>query len=382
MSPVADKIRLPGTHRTRTPEETWAVVNRHLGRAGISRVADVTHLDCIGVPVCMAIRPWSETLAVSQGKGATLLLAKISAVMESIELWHAERPAVETFTAPAEDLDLPYGLTDLPIRPELSPYRNGLRLRWAEGVGTVSGRAVPVPADLIGLSLASGLDWRANVLHPSSNGLASGNSLEEAALHAMYEVIERHATSSLRHGARDHRRTLRIETITSDHCSALLDSLREADVNTEISSVPNAFGLPCFVCFIWSPEYPVVCAGSGCHSSAEVALSRALTEAVQTRLTGISGTRDDIPSGNAALETGTTAPEFDTGDLTWAQAAQETSFDSGSISGEFRSVAEHVERITGVEPVVVDLSSAPEDFSVVRVIAPGLAYRNRGVIPR
>lgn len=318
MSPVADKIRLPGTHRTRTPEETWAVVNRHLGRAGISRVADVTHLDCIGVPVCMAIRPWSETLAVSQGKGATLLLAKISAVMESIELWHAERPAVETFTAPAEDLDLPYGLTDLPIRPELSPYRNGLRLRWAEGVGTVSGRAVPVPADLIGLSLASGLDWRANVLHPSSNGLASGNSLEEAALHAMYEVIERHATSSLRHGARDHRRTLRIETITSDHCSALLDSLREADVNTEISSVPNAFGLPCFVCFIWSPEYPVVCAGSGCHSSAEVALSRALTEAVQTRLTGISGTRDDIPSGNAALETGTTAPEFDTGDLTWA----------------------------------------------------------------
>ncbi|GAA3092447.1 YcaO-like family protein [Streptosporangium carneum] len=385
MNPAEDKIRLPGTHRTRTPEETWAVAKRHLDRVGISRVADVTHLDCIGVPVCLAIRPGSETLAVSQGKGATPLLAKISAVMESIELWHAERPAVETFTASAEELDLPYGLADLRIRTELAPYRDSLRLDWVEGVGTVSGRAVPVPADLVGLTLAAGLDWRPAALHASSNGLASGNSREEAALHAMYELVERHATSFLRPGARDRRRTVRVETITGGHCTALLDALHAAGVDTEVSFVPNEFGLPCFVCFVWSPEYPVLCAGSGCHSNAEVALSRALTEAVQTRLTGISGTRDDIPSGNAALETGMggmVAPRFDPGGLTWAEAVQETPFDSDSIAAEFRSVAEHVERTVGLEPVMVDISSAPEDFSVVRIVAPGLAYRNRGVIPR
>lgn len=382
MTPPEGKIRLPGTHRTRTPEQTWSVVGRHLTRVGISRVADVTHLDCIGVPVCLAIRPGSETLAVSQGKGATPLLARISAVMESIELWHAERPAVETFTAAAEELGLPYGLADLPVRPELVPHQSRLRLEWAEGAGAVSGRPVPVPAELVGLTLASGLDWRGGVLHASSNGLASGNSPHEAALHGMYEVIERHVTSSLRHGSRDRRRTIRIGTIDDGHCSVLLDALREGGVEVELSAVPNEFGLPCFVCFIWSPEYPVVCAGSGCHSNAEVALSRALTEAVQTRLTGISGTRDDIPSGNVALEVGMAAPGFDAGDFTWEEAVQRADFDADSIADEFRAVARHVERVVGMEPVVVDLSSVPEDFSVVRVVAPGLVYRNCGVIPR
>ena len=36
------------------------------------------------------------------------------------------------------------------------------------------------------------------------------------------------------------------------------------------------------------------CAGSGCHLSADIALSRALTEAAQSRLTVIAGSRDDL----------------------------------------------------------------------------------------
>ena len=39
------------------------------GRFGITRLADVTGLDRIGIPVWMAVRPNSKTLAVSQGKG-------------------------------------------------------------------------------------------------------------------------------------------------------------------------------------------------------------------------------------------------------------------------------------------------------------------------
>lgn len=55
-------------------------------RSGITRVADLTRLDYIGLPVYTAIRPNSQTLTASQGKGANPLLAKLSAVMEGIEL--------------------------------------------------------------------------------------------------------------------------------------------------------------------------------------------------------------------------------------------------------------------------------------------------------
>ena len=53
-------------------------------------MADVTALDVLGVPVYQAVRPASRNLAVSQGKGATAAAARVSAVMEGFELWHAE----------------------------------------------------------------------------------------------------------------------------------------------------------------------------------------------------------------------------------------------------------------------------------------------------
>src|SRR6478609_9891201 len=85
-----DVVVLPGTVRARSAEQTWEALAGHLPHYGITRVADLTGLDCIGLPVWTAIRPASRTLSTSQGKGATSLLAKLSAVMEGIELWHIE----------------------------------------------------------------------------------------------------------------------------------------------------------------------------------------------------------------------------------------------------------------------------------------------------
>ena len=72
------------------PEETLARLVPHLGRMGITRVANVTGLDRVGVPVVTAVRPNARSLAVSQGKGLTLAAAKVSAIMEAAELYHAE----------------------------------------------------------------------------------------------------------------------------------------------------------------------------------------------------------------------------------------------------------------------------------------------------
>ena len=67
-----------GTHRTVDPASTLARVQPYLAHTGITRIANVTGLDRIGVPVVMVCRPNSRSLAVSQGKGLTLDAAKAS----------------------------------------------------------------------------------------------------------------------------------------------------------------------------------------------------------------------------------------------------------------------------------------------------------------
>jgi len=89
--PVAPKLHRAGTHRTRSPAETLAAYGPRMGELGITRLADVTGLDHVGLPVYMAVRPNARSLSVSQGKGIDRDSAKASALMEAIEGWHAER---------------------------------------------------------------------------------------------------------------------------------------------------------------------------------------------------------------------------------------------------------------------------------------------------
>ena len=80
------------TQRTISPEETLQKVESLLPVAGITRVADITSLDRIGIPVYSSIRPMAKDGAISvyNGKGATPVEAKVSAMMEGIERCSAE----------------------------------------------------------------------------------------------------------------------------------------------------------------------------------------------------------------------------------------------------------------------------------------------------
>ncbi len=82
---------LCGTHRLVAPEVTLSRLARAMPVMGITRIANVTDLDIVGIPVVMVCRPNSRSLSVSQGKGLDLAAAKASGLMESIESYHAER---------------------------------------------------------------------------------------------------------------------------------------------------------------------------------------------------------------------------------------------------------------------------------------------------
>ncbi len=136
-------------------------------------------------------------------------------------------------------------------------------------------------------------------LSVTTNGLAAGNNKEEAICHALYEIIERdslHRWGQLSDDKVSHTQ-LKIETINSKINSDVLEKFRSADQLVKIWEITSNLGIPSFHCVIKDAN-PLrglgMFRGTGTHLSAEIALSRALTEAAQSRLTLISGTRDDV----------------------------------------------------------------------------------------
>jgi ribosomal protein S12 methylthiotransferase accessory factor YcaO len=187
-----------GTDRTVSPALTLERIAPLLPAMGITRVADVTGLDCIGIPVAFCCRPNSRALAVSQGKGLDLASAKASAVMESVEAFHAERVSRPVRWATYAELAShgePVAEARLLGRSRVSPFHEHLQLPWVRGADLVSGLTTWVPYEAVHTDFRVLLLPTSGTFVCSSNGLASGNHPLEALSHALCEAIERDATS-------------------------------------------------------------------------------------------------------------------------------------------------------------------------------------------
>jgi ribosomal protein S12 methylthiotransferase accessory factor len=145
------KVYRRGTHRTVDPATTLARVQPHLAGMGITRIANVTGLDRIGVPVVMVCRPNARSLAVSQGKGLTLDAAKASGVMEAIELYHAERIDLPLRLGSVRDLARTHRLVDLDALPHWSDSRfhADLPILWIEGLDLLADAPAWVPFEMV-----------------------------------------------------------------------------------------------------------------------------------------------------------------------------------------------------------------------------------------
>jgi ribosomal protein S12 methylthiotransferase accessory factor len=370
---MVDKGYHHGTHRLVPPAVTWSWISPHLADFGITRVADVTGLDDIGIPVFQAVRPEGHVLAVSQGKGLTNDLARVSAVMEAVELWHAERVRGAVVRGSAAEVgNLPYELRDLPLEPR-SLVSDDLQLDWLDATGLLSGEPVLVPRKCVWLSMLARPGWSFPTFAVSSNGLASGNSRAEAALHALCEVVERHCIAQAAEIPLARRPRVELASIDDPDCCALLARFEASGVALEVFDATGDFGVPVYQAIISSPSLPVRFGGAGCHLEPAVALSRALTEAAQSRLTAIAGARDD-------LDDVIYASDHD-GDNAWQQVSAEAgdvsfaraqSLASHTIDGDLTRLATMVRDLTGVEPFVVDLARPPHQVPVVMVFAPRL----------
>lgn len=384
--PEWDRIDIPMWRRLATPEETLARVKPLLPVFGITRIANVTGLDTIGIPVVMVNRPNSRALAVSQGKGLTLAAAKASAVMESIESWHAERAGhLPLRLGSYEDLRYSLPLVDPDMLPcemdsQFTPHHQML---WTEGTNLRTGNGLWVPYEMVHTNYTVPLPTGHGCFQANSNGLASGNHWIEAVIHGLSEVIERDARTlwnvlplEVQEEAR-----LDLETVADPACRQLLSQYARAGVAVGVWDVTSDVGVPTYLARIVQADAGIgttirPATGYGTHLVPEIALVRALTEAAQSRLTFISGARDDMRR-----------EEYD---HYLAEDQQQLWLDRIRLGAPLRDfndaprwagrslrhdLQELLARLTAIgiaDVVVVDLTRAEIGIPVVRVIVPGL----------
>lgn len=374
----ADKEWVAGTHRAMDPALTLARIRPHLHKAGITRVADITDLDTIGIPVVIATRPASGSLAVEAGKGATLEAAAASATMEAIERFVGEEDDVGDLVATVDEIG---GRLAVPVErlPHMAHARvlTDRAFPWSNMWDLHTGEQRLVPELLVQLPSAqpsmTGSPWAA-----SSNGLASGNNVAEALCAGLYEVVERDATScwQIAHTNGESNLMINLDTLRGEIIGGIVQQIRSADSDVAIMWCPTEVGIPSCMAYVWSNDSGLgIYKGYGCHLDPQIAMIRAVTEAVQARTIFVAGARDDL--GRAPFEALRRSDVFGPDQIS-ANSVVVSVDDlpnraTGSFHGDVAVILDGLAR-AGFDTVLARELEMGRSFevAVVRVIVPGL----------
>lgn len=383
-------IRYGSSLRAVPIETTLERAARFAGRLGITRVTDITRLDRVGVPVFASIRPGAMrgSLCVNAGKGMTADEARAGAVMEGIEFALAEPGVsrVEWRQATARDVldgrDRCDAVLDFcPAMGSRIPLDEPMVCVGAEELR--SGDRCLVPAELVFLPRVPGAVGRA-WFGTNSNGLASGNTLLEATVHALVEVIERDVCSF--HMIRDSSWVVESGTLPPA-IRALLNAIDRAGLRLIVRCQPNEFDIPWFKATLADPDSrsPLyVNGGYGCHPHREIALVRAITEALQSRLTFIHGGRDDLvdqvnkhrrrSDDERAAYARAVVEAHKVGPTAGYENAPDASAVTGDLESAFAWLMDRLDERGFLMVCRVAYTSDRDELQVVRVLVPGLEF--------
>jgi len=370
------------THRAVPPEETLSRIESKMATAGITRVADITDLDRIGIPVFSSIRPTADDGAISvyNGKGATPEEAKVSAMMEGIERYSAEVHDREMVTGRFSELDScgnALNPDELILPQSTDPDQS---IQWINGYDLVNDEEILVPASAVFHPLPLSKD-HATLFRTNTNGMASGNELEEAIFHGLSEVIERDAWSLV-----EASRNAGPNIISPDNgmVGDLMDRFSDAEVSVQIRDMTSDIGIPTFAAVsddLLLKDPALLTIGMGTHTNAYVAMLRAITEVAQSRLTQIHGAREDTTVAEFRTKIGYERTKrlnrhwFGASDGT-GEGDRDfdsiTSFESDDFLDDIGYMIRNLEGAGMDRAIVVDLTRSEIDVPVVRVIVPGL----------
>ena len=387
------KYSTAGVERSVAPRATIRRANAVLDAIGVTKVADVTDLDRVGIPNFISVRPHDLGPGISyyNGKGTTRIAAHAGALMEAVERHAAERYDGPIVSASYHNLRNDHPCIDPRdiLLPIVRDHDENLLLEWVAGVDLLSRQKTLVPLNCV---LAPYVSYQANVLfYSSTNGLASGNSRLEALCHALCEVIERDAMALAT--ARAHIRPAIAEMLTDigfnrgalpeprnaplispaslpRAAKSLVRKLQRAGLRVYLRNLTSKLGIATIGCVIVDPNWPFAASahgGCGTHPDARIAVTRALTEAAQSRLTHIQGGREDLPQ---VAPTGSIDdPEsyglgdtIDFGDI--------VSCEHSSVNEDVEFLIERMRSCEFRNVVAIDLTRQEVGIPVVRVVVP------------
>ena len=372
-----------GTHRVIAPKKTVEINEDKLKTVGITRVADITDLDRIGMPVFTAIRPTAEDGAISiyGGKGISKDHAKASAMMEGFERYSAEKQESDDtiFATPNEigekgEYIEPKSL-NLPQKFEKADLGD-TKFEWNLAHDIITGNVYYVLSNAVFHPYNHDSDVE-SLFKSNTNGLASGNVLEEAILHGIFEVIERDAWSIFEMTHKNYSQ-INIDSIESELIKEIIDKFESQGIKIKLMDFTADINIPTIAASAddtVTRDAGLLTLGIGTHLDPEVAILRALTEVAQSRATQINGAREDTVRADFAREAGYERmkrinkyyfrQEEEQINLSDIENKSTTSIDEDIDIVKEELIANDIKHV-----LYTDLTRPEVDVSVVRVIIP------------
>jgi len=287
--------------------QTLARLRPHFQDMGITRLGELTGLDHLGIPVALAVRPNSHSLSVSLGKGPDVDSAMVSAAMESAETAIAEiLPDTVVWTSIDVLNQEAQPVIDLTSIARCHPHRCATSdtIAWNTAHDLITQDTTYVPWSLVGLDHRESPIGYHDAFYVASDGLASGNTHDEAVFHALCELIERDALAKMQFLTADKLRKseFRPNGQEDPHLPALLKLIDTAGLRLRMFQMQSDIEVPAYLALLEPKHYHhgapgqtgSKCGGCGCHPNSGRAIVKAITEAAQARLALVAGARDDI----------------------------------------------------------------------------------------
>jgi len=279
--------------RSLPPETTLLNARQWAATAGISEVTDITEFDVLGVPVFVSVRPQARGEAFTFGKGLRPVDAEVGAYMEALEFYFAEPGIgdVSTHWGSARDVAGHERADDaildfVPLLQREVDLDGPLLLASVQDLESGAERAIPAeliyyPAPDVGQSLFGS----------STNGLASGNSVLEATIQALLELIERDIWSF--EFVRNASKLVEAASLP-DEVREIVRRAEQNGLQLKVRTIHNDYGIPFFAAFLFdlnNPSRKTFNGGWACDLDRDRAVLRAVTEAAQSRVAFIHGGR-------------------------------------------------------------------------------------------
>lgn len=275
------------------PQETLKRV-KEMGLVGkksiIPKVLRVDGIDCLGIPVYFSFSKKIDSDDIDYefthaGKGISPEEAECSAIFEAIERYSAKMDGREIFKVGKEnDINDAMSLKKFVVGDNIKQTEN-LVLEWTDVFEIENNHIRYVPANYVYFPYRPQSEKVKIVLPHDTNGLAAGNTITEAIIHAIYEVVEKDAFCIFWNN-NDIYQNVDITEFRNKKLCDLVDKLHENRIEFVIKDMTTDIGIPAYVALLdcRSKEQPAFVYGSGAHLDPEVAILRALTEAIQLRV--------------------------------------------------------------------------------------------------